>query len=459
MSYPCKENFKGYLSYKCYDNIKEQFVEKLKRPYPINDQILKFVQDYNVDKLRKLNEFSDVFTNLQKYLSNGHVFVLWDNYNPEGTCDYISYLLYEGILKIKSEFDKNTFDYFKEFVDSYNNSTNSHMCNDKLKHLDYEDFLKRKALYTLYDWYYKVDYLKNMPHRPKICEIVQSLIYYYNQFNKSFYEKDEELLEKLKNLKTLIEKHTWVSELNCETSLSNLRSLRSVYLENKKKQEIERLESTLTTLPNHPPSIKLERDDETISTPVEGEPQGLHAREEQHKGRGHESKVSELDEMEGTKTRRGGVPAHVIGPTRTSRDEITIPERKIYQYSYDRADSDYTEPVDGHEIDLGRNYRNPRVDPQITPNDQEGVLESMRNTFSSIVQNVDPVPVVGVSGGMGALFLLFRYTPVGAFFRGGRGRAHRIPRSFNGQFLGGFTGYEEYDVGHILYGPMNPLAE
>ncbi|SCA81999.1 VIR protein [Plasmodium vivax] len=79
--------------------------------------------------------------------------------------------------------------------------------------------------------------------------------------------------------------------------------------------------------------------------------------------------------------------------------------------------------------------------------------------ITNVIKDVDPVPVVGVSGGMGALFLLFRYTPFGTFFRGGRGRVHRIPRSFNGQFLGGFPGYEDYDVGHIGYGPMNPLAE
>ncbi|KMZ96641.1 hypothetical protein PVNG_06224 [Plasmodium vivax North Korean] len=94
-------------------------------------------------------------------------------------------------------------------------------------------------------------------------------------------------------------------------------------------------------------------------------------------------------------------------------------------------------------------------------NDMGGASSSVISTITSALKDVDPVPVVGVSGGMGALFLLFRYTPVGAFFRGGRGRAHRIPRSFNGQFLGGFPGYEEYDVGHIGYGPMsmNPLAE
>ncbi|SCA60345.1 hypothetical protein PVT01_000094900 [Plasmodium vivax] len=91
--------------------------------------------------------------------------------------------------------------------------------------------------------------------------------------------------------------------------------------------------------------------------------------------------------------------------------------------------------------------------------EDEGFMANMRNTITGVLGEVDPVPVVGVSGGMGALFLLFRYTPVGAFFRGGRGRVHRIPRSFNGPFPGGFPGFEEYESGYIGYGPMNPLAE
>ncbi|SCA59544.1 hypothetical protein PVT01_000008900 [Plasmodium vivax] len=83
----------------------------------------------------------------------------------------------------------------------------------------------------------------------------------------------------------------------------------------------------------------------------------------------------------------------------------------------------------------------------------------MKNSISNVLGSVDPVPVVGVSGGMGALFLLFRYTPVGAFFRGGRGRVHRIPRRFNGPFPGAFPDFQDYEVGHIGYGPMIPLAE
>ncbi|SCA59961.1 hypothetical protein PVT01_000056700 [Plasmodium vivax] len=135
----------------------------------------------------------------------------------------------------------------------------------------------------------------------------------------------------------------------------------------------------------------------------------------------------------------------------TERSAMRSNEQIFTPPGYDKA---YTgvmmRNVDGRITELNSN-------PHTIPKD--GLLDKVQDFFTGTLGQVDPVPVVGVSGGMGALFLLFRYTPVGAFFRGGRGRAHRIPRSFNGQFLGGFPGYEEYDVGHILYGPMNPLAE
>ncbi|CAI7724245.1 PIR protein [Plasmodium vivax] len=59
------------------------------------------------------------------------------------------------------------------------------------------------------------------------------------------------------------------------------------------------------------------------------------------------------------------------------------------------------------------------------------------------------------------VYLVGWYTPLGTYFRGGIGRAHRIPRSFNGQFLGAFPDINEYESGYIGYGPisMNPLAE
>ncbi|KMZ82464.1 hypothetical protein PVIIG_06198 [Plasmodium vivax India VII] len=91
----------------------------------------------------------------------------------------------------------------------------------------------------------------------------------------------------------------------------------------------------------------------------------------------------------------------------------------------------------------------------------DGFLGKVQGAFSTMVEGVDPGPVLGVSGGMGALFLLFKYTPVGSFFGGRKGRFRQIPRSFNGPFQGEFPNFQDYDGGYIGYGPtsISSLAE
>ncbi|CAG9485272.1 unnamed protein product, partial [Plasmodium vivax] len=88
-------------------------------------------------------------------------------------------------------------------------------------------------------------------------------------------------------------------------------------------------------------------------------------------------------------------------------------------------------------------------------NQDDGFISNVKNTLSGIVQNVEPAPILGVSGGMGALFLLFKYTPVGTFFGGRRGRFHQIPSSFRGFPPGEFPNFHEYEGGNIGYGAMN----
>ncbi|VVA00034.1 PIR protein [Plasmodium vivax] len=90
---------------------------------------------------------------------------------------------------------------------------------------------------------------------------------------------------------------------------------------------------------------------------------------------------------------------------------------------------------------------------------EQGTMGKITGAITGVLREVEPGPILGVSGGMGALFLLFKYTPVGTFFRGGRVRSRRIPNGFSGPFLGEFPDIQDYYGGNIGYGQMNPLAE
>ncbi|VVA00140.1 PIR protein [Plasmodium vivax] len=148
---------------------------------------------------------------------------------------------------------------------------------------------------------------------------------------------------------------------------------------------------------------------------------------------------------------------------RLSHDELSIhnkvsgryPEQGYYKergHSYDSQLENKLGSAEERNLISG--------DPLSSASEERGFIHNVKDTLSGIIGDVDPIPVVGVSGGMGALFLLFRYTPVGTFFRG-RGRVRRIPSGFSGPFPGDFANIQEYDGGFIGYSPMNmnPLAE
>ncbi|KMZ95109.1 hypothetical protein PVMG_05981 [Plasmodium vivax Mauritania I] len=103
--------------------------------------------------------------------------------------------------------------------------------------------------------------------------------------------------------------------------------------------------------------------------------------------------------------------------------------------------------------------RNPYSYVPPSSNELGDTSSSVMNTITSALRDVEPGYVLGVSGGMGVLFLLFKYTPVGFFFGGRRGRIRQIPSSFRGFPPADFANFQEYDGGLIGYGPMNPLAE
>ncbi|KMZ82415.1 hypothetical protein PVIIG_06123 [Plasmodium vivax India VII] len=192
MSYPCKEAFE-YPSYECYIDIKHQFGKKLKDNDYIDPKIVSFVKTYKPDKLQKLNELSDVFTNLKKFLSNHHVFG-FRNYYGQGICNYISYLLCDKIRDTYGECDEKAFNALKEFVNGYNNNYDSYMCREMLNRIDSTEYEKLKKLYQLYDKYIYLspsgqhrhdDYCKDMLY---LVRLYNSFLYKYASRSSYFYD-------------------------------------------------------------------------------------------------------------------------------------------------------------------------------------------------------------------------------------------------------------------------------
>ncbi|KMZ98403.1 hypothetical protein PVNG_04347 [Plasmodium vivax North Korean] len=213
MAHPCQKAFE-YPSYECYDKIKYEFGKKWDEyRYSIFEDVLTFEKKHTTNIVEKYKELSDVFYNLKKYLSNGHVFSS-NVYNGQGACKYISYLLCEGISKQYGKCDQEIFNTFKEFVDSYNKSTNHRKCKEMVKHLEDHEYKKIKELYHFYDKYKEI--LPKLQFWYKeYCEDVLYLVGLYNSFLYKYTSHSTEFNNILKKMGELMKPVTKAGGTKC----------------------------------------------------------------------------------------------------------------------------------------------------------------------------------------------------------------------------------------------------
>ncbi|SCA82186.1 hypothetical protein PVC01_000122000 [Plasmodium vivax] len=418
MSYPCKEAFE-YPSYECYIDIKHQFGKKLKDNDYIDPKIVSFVKTYKPDKLQKLNELSDVFTNLKKFLSNHHVFG-FRNYYGQGICNYISYLLCDKIRDTYGECDEKAFNALKEFVNGYNNNYDSYMCREMLNRIDSTEYEKLKNLYQ-FSYFYDIF--------TEFKVLMENII------------ENAKKVQKCKEQNFILGKQSLIKPIEENIQAPPIISLESEGklpqgdpLDSEVKSEPPELTSSLTTSAR-------EQDRAYSGNSQRSEvASNFVPRESADRNQAHEK----LDNSEHESSRRQqsyvsrgpyGLGNYYESRGYLKTNEILSPEENTI--------------VEKEHLELGPEKGN------------AGLMTKIQGAFSGFINEVQPGPVLGVSGGMGALFLLFKYTAVGSFFGGRRGRIRQIPRSFGGFAPGEFPNFQEYGVGHVRYSPMeiNPIAE
>ncbi|EDL42781.1 hypothetical protein PVX_108255 [Plasmodium vivax] len=395
-------------------------------------------------------KYNDIFKEIFRHINNKGVFISYDSSNA---CNYISYILFKEVEKKNNvEYNEDTFSITKKFVEEFKKEdgyTNDY-CESKMFYIDSNIFDKLKNLYYLYDKYYeytKTPYWKNYADQ---CNTLGYAIQYHNNIVDN-YEEDKDLINKSLVMKGLIEGLKLQPYYECP---------HRKYLLHKSKIEIEREKEQL--------EVEARARQQAALLKAQVEESGSKAIAEQ----GRRTDIQEQQQQVESAHGHEALQEHQI-------DSVTIDHSKEAETR--AASVDYRGPVHntlsrqygryyrerGHSYDsqleniLGSGEERNHIsgDPLSSSSEGRGFIHNMKDAFSTISENVDPVPLMGVSGGMGALFLLFRYTPVGTYFRGGRGRARRIPSGFSGPFPGVFPDIQDYEGGHIGYGPMNPLAE
>ncbi|SCA59757.1 VIR protein [Plasmodium vivax] len=443
----CTGHSGDYLTYPCYTRL-NYYLNKTVTLSKENEEKLKNVvsnmtyRDYNIKSI------PFIFKKIGTFLTGDYAF---GYIGQEPSCIYVNYWLNKELRTLYYNEGKHQFDVFKDFSDKFTIKRGKNISNSCRTYMEFYDDVKWNRIKFLYEWYEKFEkYIYYSKHKSESqCSEITILRKEFNDFIDKNNE-EEKLMDKLIKFKDLLPKN--LSEIN-----------------RKCKDEKDYF--------HYPPKHLQKLEQQRRAAEQEAQEQQRRAAEQE--AQEQQRRAAEQQRAQSQSHERTLLTISPNGEPTQQLIDISIEDPLLEKHSspLERSQSQRHEYSEGQEFrDSTQFTSNPlRQDQRILeytevrnmelenenmpPDFKPGVFGTLRNTFTGVLGEIDPVPVVGVSGGMGALFLLFRYTPVGAFFRGGRGRAHRIPRSFNGQFLGGFPGYEDYDVGHIGYGPMNPLAE
>ncbi|KNA01732.1 hypothetical protein PVNG_06213 [Plasmodium vivax North Korean] len=398
-----------YVSYECYKDIKVQFGEKIKREgYSITDGVKTFEETYDQVKLQNLKQLSNVFDNLKKYLSNNHVFV-YGSYDGEGTCKYISYLLCEQIHeKNPGECDEETFKMLKDFVDTYNKTNRSYMCSNHVKRLDNHEFQKMKALYDLYDKYTPLSKVYTNWDNNN-CSDISYLVYLYNAFLRNYKSDSLKFNTILTDFQGLMKNIVLKATPHC--SGKDLAVGNPVLFEEPKvivpppTPERENKKSQVGTL------------DETGKSKhsvVTGLPTSSvsEARENSHNAKGpQESDPLRIrTSLDSHKSGEAAHPYNTLEPSEKDNPFGIIGSYVSHGYhlpwrsdrSHDYLDTNLT------LSEREDNFKSTLLKEQGLGIEDASVLGKMKTALSTMVESVEPAPILVVSGGMGALFLLFK---------------------------------------------------
>ncbi|KMZ89665.1 hypothetical protein PVMG_06120 [Plasmodium vivax Mauritania I] len=412
----------------------------------------------------------DLFERLSRHLAGDGIFL---SLPTKICCSYINYWLNDQIDKKKKYESEDDFMKFKKFAKSYDKDRNmlyrKESCEGYLKRIYNEDnYNRKKSLYEMYDWYNWIQIYDVKVKKEEMCYKYSLINYHYRNLKES-YTSDDELISKLDDFINVINKSAKSVKEVCGYDILPPLSQR----ENTK--QAQEPGSRDTQMPDSSGESVLQLPKEFPGPVTETRPDGhseLLAKPKVEEPYAEDSHTEGTDKLESTLEQSEVVESSDAslreGLGNVSSVARLLPKLPELRYEYEDRLRESIERPDGGMGKSSYGLRNtqsgyPNTGEQLSTSvgDTKGILTNVQDTFFSIVKDVDPAPVLVVSGGMGVLFILFKYTPFGSFFGGRRRRMHQIPSSFRAFPPGEFPIFHEYEGGNIGYCPMNinPLAE
>ncbi|CAI7724232.1 PIR protein [Plasmodium vivax] len=465
----CRSGSDTYLNHGCYTYLNDKF-----KNGKMGDSSLEYFKetcDNFTTKITEKSPYYPLLFDLIKHTSHDGVFT---EANPSIACNFANYLLNDKLRNTDYQYKNiSQYDIYQNFVKEFytkkhNRYDKDKSCDVHIKHIEDNIFKRMVALYQLYDGYDGL-IVPNQKVDSKECDKLGIFSSVFNEAARTHGNNDKELLTRLRDLKKLIEEkisspfyntcHTKIHFFRLPETSSTDHEKQDQALAREKEQTVPELKSpellpkTQGTVSLLPEKIHVPRETEVPEVITHSRGQAtVTTQMESHHSPGSVSLNPWESEKEtriyGSGTSHESMSSYLSGTFhRLGRSHAQKPEHSYLLVEKERGNNE-------GEI-YQSDHRQPNSDAK------EGGVSVILSSIGGVLGEVDPAPVLGVSGGMGVLFILFKYTPVGSFFGGRRGRFRQIPSSFRGFPPGDFANFQEYDGGSIGYSPMgiSPFAE
>ncbi|KMZ79364.1 hypothetical protein PVIIG_05995 [Plasmodium vivax India VII] len=411
----CPSISNKYIDYKCYECLKDKFHTCY---LTVGGQAyLNSPHDTRNSKIPNFTYREDILEWIVKHLGCTKVF--WGGYTNI-PCKYINFWLNEKIKVLYTYVSNSYFKNYEEFVKKFYKVVEGYdiyeSCTKNINFLDDDDeYKKLNTLYTLYKKYDELQNINQYQYKDKrTCELIQDITNLANDIARS-HKNDDEFIKILKNLRNTIKNAEGRYKTLCE---SDLKQLDTMVTETAFPPKVHK--------PPTPPEISQSSDSLEQAIPqalaqrvsdngIPNQPQPkVDLPVEQFRSEEHPTKASHSE-----------LPSQV-SPL------LEVPFREQHSRGSHHASSRHTENLhdDGFNSEpFSRDHNEQSPDAHssseytgynsvgegitkrgvITPTDgTQSYLETFKGTITGILGSVDPGPVLGVSGGMGALFLLFK---------------------------------------------------
>ncbi|KMZ94049.1 hypothetical protein PVMG_02275 [Plasmodium vivax Mauritania I] len=359
---------------------------------PFSSEVVKLediLRDAEITEDTK-NTYLKAFKLLLKHIHHDGLFIHGNN---QDACKYINYMLYKEVQhEIKRSYDKDLISIFHKFLLAYGKKHGmQNRCISNIYSIEDQTYNNINALYEVYDKY-KECYLFNKNTIHLGCKKFEDFFVSYDNYMRDTQSNSLEFNKILEDIEKHAKNAVSLYRLGCYNYRRVPRSPQLFKPDPVQIPETHRQEQMLQT--------------------------GLHSADNRSQyetqGRTHTQetqlpKVISISQPEHenklTNEENSANDSHHSSSHQETIDS-SIGSYEEQSQSYSRIQTPITPSYFSETSLYPRQHGH--AEEKVLPNEVEMSPTSVMDTITSALKDVNPVPVVGVSGGMGALFLLFR---------------------------------------------------